>query len=302
MRRFFPLLLSFLAACGSAPAAPTRLEYYLTADPPSLDPALSTDVQSGEMVAILYDNLVQFDVDAQLQPGLATRWEPDPGGRRYTFHLRSGATFHDGKPIGAKEVLASVLRALAPDSKGGRQWPLLPIKGARAYAAGEAKGVEGIAVPDDSTIVFTLEEPLNTFSPSSSRCRSPRWRRLRCRPASWSGRWGAGPGGSSPGRTTTRCCLPGTRSTGTARRRRTRCGCASSPRRSRRPPSTRRAFSACSRSRSARPGAGSRPIRTSFSAGPRFGICTSPSTPGADRCRMSGCAARSTWRWTSRRS
>ena len=163
MRRFFPLLLSFLAACGSAPAAPTRLEYYLTADPPSLDPALSTDVQSGEMVAILYDNLVQFDVDAQLQPGLATRWELDPGGRRYTFHLRSGATFHDGKPIGAKEVRASALRALAPDSKGGRQWPLLPIKGARAYAAGEAKGVEGIAVPDDSTIVFTLEEPLNTF-------------------------------------------------------------------------------------------------------------------------------------------
>ena len=163
MRQPFPLLLVLLAACGSDAPAPTRLEYYLTADPPSLDPALSTDVQSGEMVALLYDNLVQFDVDARLQPGLATRWEVDSTGRRYTFHLRTGATFHDGVPIGAAEVRASVLRALAPDSRGGRQWPLLPIEGARAYAAGDAKTVKGIAVPDDTTIVFTLEEPLNIF-------------------------------------------------------------------------------------------------------------------------------------------
>ncbi|HUQ15390.1 MAG TPA: hypothetical protein VM094_05010 [Gemmatimonadales bacterium] len=87
MRQSFPLLLAFLAACGSDQPAPTRLEYVLTADPPSLDPALSTDVQSGEMVALLYDNLVQFDVDARLQPGLATRWEVDSSGRRSILFL-----------------------------------------------------------------------------------------------------------------------------------------------------------------------------------------------------------------------
>jgi MarR-like DNA-binding transcriptional regulator SgrR of sgrS sRNA len=60
------------------------------------------------MVAVLYDNLVRFDVDVQLQPGLVTRWEMDSRGRRYTFHFRSGATFHDGKPIGAmQEILQS---------------------------------------------------------------------------------------------------------------------------------------------------------------------------------------------------
>ena len=35
--------------------------------------------------------------------------------------------------------------------------------GARAYAAGSAKEVAGIVVPDDSTVVLTLEEPLNVF-------------------------------------------------------------------------------------------------------------------------------------------
>jgi hypothetical protein len=60
-------------------------------------------------------------------------------------------------------VRASILRALDPSSKGGRQRPLFPIKGARAYAEGQAKRVQGIEVPDDSTIVFTLTEPLNVF-------------------------------------------------------------------------------------------------------------------------------------------
>ncbi len=150
--------------CGQPARASDRtLEYYLTSDPSSLDPALSTDVQTGEVMTLLFDNLVQFDPDARLVPGIAERWETDPSGRRYTFHLRRTATFHDGRPIRAADVRASIVRALDPATKGGRQWPLLPIAGAREFATGKAKRVEGIAVPDDSTVVFTLEEPLNIF-------------------------------------------------------------------------------------------------------------------------------------------
>ena len=164
MRRLLLAPILFLAACGEAGGARgAGLEYYLSADPPSLDPAVSTDVQSGELVALLFDNLVQFDADAQLRPGLATRWEVDGSGNTYTFHLRAGATFHDGHPIGAREVRASLLRALDPASKAGRPWPLFPIDGAREYAAGRATEARGIVAPDDSTIVFTLTEPLNIF-------------------------------------------------------------------------------------------------------------------------------------------
>jgi len=139
------------------------LSYFLTADPASLDPAASNDVQSGEMVALLFDNLVQFDVDGRLVPGLAARWEADPTGTVYTFHLRSNAKFHDGRPVSAPVVRASMLRALAPGSGAARVWPLMPIKGAREYAAGTAGSVPGMAVPDDSTVVFTLIQPLNIF-------------------------------------------------------------------------------------------------------------------------------------------
>jgi ABC-type transport system substrate-binding protein len=164
LRRFLSSGLLLLAACavGDAPRG-SALQYFLSADPASLDPALSSDVQSGEMIAVLFDNLVQFDVDARLQPGLATRWETDTTGTVYTFHLRTGPTFHDGRPITARSVRASMLRALDPASRAARQWPLFPIAGAREYAAGKAQRVRGIAVPDDSTIVFTLTEPLNVF-------------------------------------------------------------------------------------------------------------------------------------------
>lgn len=159
-----PLLsaLVVLAACGGT--GPSRtLEYYFTYDPRSLDPAFSTDVPTGEVAALLFDTLTEFDADGRLVPGLATRWSVDATGRTYTFHLRADATFHDGRPVRAADVAASYRRVLDRSLLGGRPWPLFPILGARAFNAGEAREVAGIAVPDDSTIVLTLEEPLNIF-------------------------------------------------------------------------------------------------------------------------------------------
>jgi peptide/nickel transport system substrate-binding protein len=162
MRPYLLAIACVLTACAE-PGDAATLNYYFTYDPRSLDPALSTDVPTGEVVSLLFDNLTQFDPDGQLRPGLARSWESDASGRSYTFHLRKDATFHDGRPIKAADVRASILRALAPGAKGGRSWPLYPISGARAYTAGQTEGVPGISTPDDSTVVLQLEEPLNLF-------------------------------------------------------------------------------------------------------------------------------------------
>lgn len=162
--RLRTLLCGLLLATGCRPSGPSRtLEYYFTYDPRSLDPAFSTDVPTGEVTALLFDNLTRFDVDGQLVPGLATRWEVDGTGRTYTFHVRRDAAFHDGRPLRVADVRASFLRALSPTSLGGRPWPLFPILGARAFNSGMAADVEGMRIADDSTMVFTLEEPLNIF-------------------------------------------------------------------------------------------------------------------------------------------
>lgn len=160
-RRVAPLLALLLAACGSG--IPPGLTYYWTADPRSLDPALSTDVPTGEAVALLFDNLTQFDPDGRLVPGLATSWSASADGRTWTFRLRAGVRFHDGRPVDITAVVASFHRALRMRSEGGRIWPLLPILGAQAVADSGAAVLSGLAIVDDSTIAFTLTEPLNIF-------------------------------------------------------------------------------------------------------------------------------------------
>ncbi len=155
-------VLSVLSACSS-PGDPATLNYYFYSEPRSLDPALSTDVPTGEVVAMIYDNLTQFDAKGELGPGLARAWQADAGGLHYVFHLRRDATFHDGRPVTARDVRESYLRALDPTLKGGRAWPLFPIAGARAHAAGDTTARVAITVPDDSTILLTLDAPLNIF-------------------------------------------------------------------------------------------------------------------------------------------
>jgi len=151
---------------GSPRAHRSLLAYYETYDPRSLDPALSTDVPTGEMVALAYEGLTQFDPDGQLLPALADRWTVTrwrPSGLRYVFHLRAGVKFHDGTPLTPTAVRQSFLRVLAPATRGGRAWPLYPIAGAEAYAAGRASDVSGMHVLGDSAVAFDLPEPLAIF-------------------------------------------------------------------------------------------------------------------------------------------
>ncbi|MBW8771914.1 MAG: ABC transporter substrate-binding protein [Gemmatimonadetes bacterium] len=151
-----------LSACGGRSHSST-IQYYLSNEPRSLDPALSTDVPSGEMVALLYDGLTQFDQDGHLVPALASRWEIDAAGTTYTFHLRPGIKFHDGAALTARDVAASWLRALDPKTGGGRAWPLLPIAGAKEFVAGTATTIPGIRVADDTTLVVRIDAPLSVF-------------------------------------------------------------------------------------------------------------------------------------------
>jgi ABC-type transport system substrate-binding protein len=147
----------------AAPARKTLIDSRGTYDPRSLDPAHANDIPSGRIVALIFDGLTRFSPDATLQPGLAERWDVSPDGRTYTFHLRRHVTFQNGVPFTSQHVVGSFTRALAPETKGIPLWPLLPISGAKEFAAGTAPTVTGLVAPDDSTVVITLVEPLAIF-------------------------------------------------------------------------------------------------------------------------------------------
>ena len=166
MRRLLLLALPLILACRGGESAPSRrtlIDSRDLYDPRSLDPSLSTDVPTGRAVGYLFDGLVRFTPDARVEPGLAERWEISPDGLTYTFHLRKGVTFHDGTPFVARHVVKSFERVLDPTSRGGRAWPLLPIRGADEFASRSATSIAGLAAPNDSTVTISLREPLAVF-------------------------------------------------------------------------------------------------------------------------------------------
>jgi peptide/nickel transport system substrate-binding protein len=77
-----------------------------------LDPHKATDYADSILMFNIYDFLVRPTPDGQLEPDLATSWTVSDDGQLYTFTLRSDATFHDGTPVKAEDVVFSVQRFL----------------------------------------------------------------------------------------------------------------------------------------------------------------------------------------------
>lgn len=84
-------------------------------DPPSLDPTQANDY-SAELVANnLYDTLLVFDENNQLQPGLAEAWS-QPDELTYVYTIRQGVHFWDGNEMTAEDVAYSMQRHMDPDT------------------------------------------------------------------------------------------------------------------------------------------------------------------------------------------
>ena len=156
------LMLSLGSCCPEDPYA-DYLNLIITTEPKSLDPALSADITTGVITALMYDNLVRFGTGSEILPGLAKSWEVSEDGLSYMFHLRSDVTFWDGKPFLATDVKYSFERVLDPDTRSPQTWLLSPIKGSRDYMQGNADEMSGISVINDTTVHINLTSPFTPF-------------------------------------------------------------------------------------------------------------------------------------------
>ncbi|WP_148260971.1 ABC transporter substrate-binding protein [Conexibacter woesei] len=89
-----------------------------------LDPATQVNEPDAIVDGLLYDGLVRLHDDWRVEPRLATRWESDAAQRVWRFELRDGVTFHDGRPLTAKDVVYS-LRRLLDERLGSAVYPRL---------------------------------------------------------------------------------------------------------------------------------------------------------------------------------
>jgi ABC-type transport system substrate-binding protein len=170
----FSLGLSLLFACqqGSDNTAektmsePRKGGIYRTAlrwTPKDLDPAFSTDIYSVTVIQQLFDGLVQFDHNLSVVPALATSWQVSGDGLVYTFHLREGTRFHNGRGVTAEDFVYSFTRILDPNESASALSFFEKIKGADGYRSGNNRAVDGLKALAPNILEITLVEPFAPF-------------------------------------------------------------------------------------------------------------------------------------------
>ena len=136
----------------------------LWADPPTLDPHLTSDTTSAGLVVEIFSGLVALNTDLQLIPDIAESWDINEDGTVYTFYIRESAKFHDGTRVRADDFKWSMQRAAHPDTASPvADTYLNDIVGVEAVLEGEAEDISGITVIDDSTLQIEIDAPKAYF-------------------------------------------------------------------------------------------------------------------------------------------
>jgi ABC-type transport system substrate-binding protein len=133
-------------------------------DVATLDPAIGYDWQNWSMIKSIFDRVMEYEPGTtDLRPGLASSYEISEDGLTYTFELRDGVTFHNGREMTAEDVVYSINRTVDPETKSPGAGFFGSIAGYDAVASGEAETLSGLKAADEGTVEITLSRPDATF-------------------------------------------------------------------------------------------------------------------------------------------
>lgn len=121
MKFMFALFLTLGLICQVHAATPKKggtFYYNLGQGPTTLNPLSSTDMYATIVQSQIVEPLLDRNIDSfEWQPALATEWEISEDGMVYTFTLRDGVKWHDGKPLTVEDVKFSFDAIVHPENK-----------------------------------------------------------------------------------------------------------------------------------------------------------------------------------------
>jgi len=171
MRRFLfgaaaavALLAMTLPADAQAPKQGGAAVITYKDDISTLDPQIGYDWQNWSIIKSIFDGLMDYKPGTtELEPDLAESFSISDDGLTYTFKLRPGVKFHNGRTLTAADIKWSIERAVNPATQSPGQGYFGAIRGYDEMTAGSATELSGITTPDDSTVVIALTRPDATF-------------------------------------------------------------------------------------------------------------------------------------------
>ncbi len=159
-RRVLALSAATAGAIGTAAAMPgtagaaaakDTLRVGWTSPPDVMNPFTFATTASNEILWLLYDTLLEYDLDLQPEPSLALKKSTNAAGTVFTYTLRPGVTWHDGKPFTADDVKYT-FDVMAKHNLGQAAWSLVDL--------------ESTSVVNPHTVVMTYRKP-QAFDPAT---------------------------------------------------------------------------------------------------------------------------------------
>ncbi len=163
------VLCMLFAACGNSAPASVKEEKILTVqvgpNPETLDPALNSAVDGGNMLLHLDECLLTVDKDGNIAPGVAETWESSEDGLTWTFHLRDGLKWSDGSDFKASDFVFSWQRVANPETAAPYAdtvlWPVVNFND--VFDGSKDPSELGVSAPDDKTFVVELSSACPYF-------------------------------------------------------------------------------------------------------------------------------------------
>ncbi|MCQ4084830.1 ABC transporter substrate-binding protein [Streptomyces sp. RB6PN25] len=141
-----------------------------------LDPARNYVTSSEDVSRLIYRTLTTYaaapgEAGGKIVPDLATdTGRPSDGARTWTFTLKPGVRFEDGRPITSEDIKYGVERTFAAELPEGPPYARMWLAGGNAYKGPykDKTGLASIETPDYKTIVFKLNRPVADFGSAVS--------------------------------------------------------------------------------------------------------------------------------------
>lgn len=152
-----------LTVAADEAAEGKQLSVQVGPNPETIDPALNSAVDGGNMLLHAFECLLTIDQDGNIAPGQAETWETSEDGLTWTFHLRDGLKWSDGSDLTAKDFEYSWKRVCDPELAAPYAETVLGmVEGYDAAIDGDLDAL-GVTAVDDSTLEVKLATPCTYF-------------------------------------------------------------------------------------------------------------------------------------------